>query len=233
MSTRTVRLALGGAFALTLVAVALMDRPNDPADVAPANNVDTVAPAPPQAERVRDESPQTQDIPDIAEPALPSAQFARNEAGVRAAAVMYLEATEEIVHLSPEQAGEFQRAMSTDAAAVRLGGDVEEQMTRLVTQSPQGVQVWLAPLEARSIEIDGGYEVSIWYAEVIAIGTSATVDNWRTVTYVLMWERGTWLIDDKTSVEGPVPTRSGGLLVTAPSTLISILTQFDDAGLTP
>ena len=218
---------------MTLVVVALMGRPNGPADVAPANNVGTVAPAPPQFEQVGDEPPQTQDSSAPAEPTSPPARSARNEVGARAAAVMYLEATEEIVHLSPEQAGEVQRSMSTDAAAERLGGEVEEQMTRLVAQSPQGVQVWLAPLEARSVEIDGGYEVSIWYAEVVAIGTSATVDNWRTVTYVLMWERDTWLIDDKTSVEGPVPTRSGGLVVTPPSTLISILTQFDDAGLTP
>ena len=103
----------------------------------------------------------------------------------------------------------------------------------LIAQAPQGVQVWVAPMEARSIAIGDGFEVSIWYAEVVALGTDSTFDNWRTVTYSLVWERNTWLIDDSVSIVGPVPSRSTGLSATPPAFLVSTLSLFDDEGLAP
>ncbi len=86
---------------------------------------------------------------------------------------------------------------------------------------------------ARSIAVGDGFEVSIWYAGVIAIGTDSTFDNWRTVTYSLVWERDTWPIEDSVSIVGPVPSRSAGLTVTPPAALVSTLGLFDDGGLTP
>lgn len=158
--------------------------------------------------------------------------FGRSEVGARRAAVAFLEATEDIVHLTPAEAAETQRAISTAAAGERLASEVEEQMTDLLARTPQGVEVWIAPMNARSSESLDGYSVSIWYAEVVAFGTAIAVDNWRTVTYSLVWERKTWLIDEQTSIEGPVPSRAGGLTVTPPATLLSILSDFNDEHLT-
>jgi hypothetical protein len=159
--------------------------------------------------------------------------FGRSEAGARRAAVAFLEATEDIVHLTPAEAAEAQRAISTTSAGERLASEVEQQMTDLRERTPQGVEVWIAPMNARSRESLDGYSVSVWYAEVVAVGTAIAVDNWRTVTYSLVWERNTWLIDEQTSIEGPVPSRAGGLTVTPPSTLLSILSDFNDDQLTP
>ena len=159
--------------------------------------------------------------------------FGRSEVGALRAAVAFLEATEDIVHLTPAEAAEAQRAISTAAAGERLASEVEEQMTDLLARTPQGVEVWIAPMNARSRQSRDGYSVSIWYAEVVAVGTAIAVDNWRTVTYSLVWERKTWLIDGQSSIEGPVPSRAGGLTVTPPSTLLSILSEFNDEELTP
>ncbi len=228
MTTKTLRTVLGLAFVGALIGLGVLGRFQDNTADRPNAELtgETASAAAPST------SPPAVEIDAAAmegfEPA--STGFERSELGARAAAVAYLEVTEDVVALTPAEAAEAQRSISTAASADRLAGEVEEQMVALIAQSPQGVRVWLAPMEARSVEIDGGYEVSIWYAEVVAIGTATVVDNWRTITYVLLWEDETWLIDDTVSVLGPVPAR-GALTVTPPATLVSLLSTFDDEGL--
>jgi len=238
MSTRSVRVTLAAAFAVVLVVLAVIGRATNntsteaeaaatqPQPSADAGGVSTVVE--PEARLLDAADPQPGDQPSVA-----GTGFERTELGARTAAAVYLEATEEIVHMTPTDAAQAQRDISTAAAGDGLAAEVEEQMIDLVAQTPQGLELWLAPMEARSIETPDGYEVSIWYAEVVAVGTAAAVDNWRTITFKLVWENDTWLIDSKVSVVGPVPGRGSGLVVTPPATLVSILGTYDDNGLTP
>lgn len=236
MSTRTLRIALAGAFTVVLVVLAMIGRLNDDPASAEAQLAQLPVPTPAAGGPVSEAEEQAANQPGTAlslPPGDAGSGFARSELGARTAAVVYLEATEDIVHLTPVEAAQAQRDVSTAAAADRLANEVEEQMVELVARAPQGVQVWLAPMEARSTAIGDGFEVSIWYAEVVAVGTAVAVDNWRTVTFGLVWENDTWLIDSKSSVVGPVPGRGSGLVVTLPATLVSILGAYDDTGLTP
>ncbi len=237
MTTKTLRTVLGVAFVAVLLGLGLLGRLTG-TNTGPAprtgNGTDEQAETETAAGSTADIPSADADQPRPDDPVRISGDgFARTELGARAAAVSYLEATEEIVALTPAEAADAQRSISTTASAERLAGQVEEQMVNLAARTPQGVQVWLAPMEARSTEIDGGYEVSIWYAEVVAIGTATAVDNWRTITYTLLWENSTWLIEDTGSVVGPVPARGGGLIITPPSMLVSLLAAFDDQGLVP
>ena len=236
MSTRTLRIALAGTFTTVLVLLAMIGRINDDPASPDAQLAQQPDPTSIDDGPFRDAEEADTKEP-VAAPSLPPGDsgsgFARSELGARTAAVVYLEATEDIVHMTPAGAAQAQRDVSTAGAADQLAAEVEEQMAELVAQAPQGVQVWLAPLEARSTAIGGGFEVSIWYAEVVAVGTVVAVDNWRTVTFGLVWENDTWLIDSKSSVVGPVPGRGSGLVVTPPATLVSILGAYDDTGLTP
>lgn len=236
MSTRTLRIAVAGAFTAVLVVLAVIGRINDEPASPEAQLAQQPVPAPATDSPVSEGEEPATNQPDTAPSMSPSdagSGFVRSELDARTAAVVYLEATEDIVHMTPADAANAQRSVSSAASADRLADEVEEQMADLVAQAPQGVEVWLAPMEARSTELNGGYEVSIWYAEVVAVGTAIAVDNWRTVTFTLVWENDTWLIDAKSSVVGPVPSRGSGLVVTPPATLVSILGAYDDTGLTP
>lgn len=235
MTSRTLRIVLASALIGVLMVVALLGRFRNP-DRSAESATPTTEPVAPLSVEVEFETPDLMvDDSVIVTRELPVelTRFTRDEMGARTAAVAYLEATEDVIAMTPAQAAAAQRAISTDASADRLAARVEEEMVDVIALTPQGIRVWVAPMEARSVAVDDGYEVSIWYAEVIAIGTDSTFDNWRTVTYSLVWEHDTWLIDDSVSVVGPVPSRSAGLAVTPPAALVSTLALFDDEGMVP
>ncbi len=184
------------------------------------------------------ETPPTTAVTDPAIQAIVEAELAepraeQTEAGARVAAVRLLEVTESIVQLSPADAAAAQRSLSTQLSGGRLAAEVEEQMIDLVASAPGGITLWVTPLSARSAASDDGFDVSIWYAEVLAIDSTTVVDNWRTVTYSLAWEDGGWKVDDMVSLSGPVPTRSASLVPTSASAVGALLSGYSDDGLTP
>jgi len=158
--------------------------------------------------------------------------YPHTEQGAIQAAVALLEATEEVVSMSPTDAAQTQRLVSTAASADRLAEEVEAQIISLQTQAPQGIEIWIAPIEARSTAVGDGYDISIWYTQVVAIGTDAAVDNWTTVTYSMRWEDNSWKMDSSVSVPGPTPARRGNQTPTTASALVGILIGFSDEGLT-
>lgn len=233
MSTRTIRIVLGMAFLGVLLGISILGGRSDdqaqPVAPQPATS-DTDDPTPTPA----DTTGSSELVEATDSPSAPTdAESERTEAGARRAAISYLESTERIVELTPTEAADAQRAISTAASGDRLAAEVETQMIDMQSRTPQGLAVWIAPITARSVETPDGYVVSVWYAEVVAVGTAIAVDNWRTITYSLVWEANTWLIDEQSSTEGPVPSRSGGLTVTPPSTLVAILSEFSDDQVVP
>ena len=157
--------------------------------------------------------------------------YSRDEAGARAAALAYLELTEDVVELLPEDAGEVSRLFSTDEYSAEAAADTERRMTELLDAVPDGVKVRLAPIEMRSVESDSGWMVSIWFVEVITVGLEGVVDDWRTAVYELEWEQETWKVAGFTSRRGPTPGR-GAIPASVPvSEFEGLLAGFDDLGL--
>ncbi len=149
------------------------------------------------------------------------------------AAVRFLELTEEVVQLPPDAGAEVQRSIASENASDRLSTAVFELLTQLQTDVPEGVALHLAPLSLSSVETSMGWDVSIWYVEVIVYGDQLAVEQWRTATYSLVDENGEWRMDDLESSDGPVPTRPASVVGWSATSLTSAVAGFDDEVLLP
>jgi len=149
------------------------------------------------------------------------------------AAIRFLEMTEDVVQLSPEAGAEMQRSIASKDASERLVTEVSDLLTQLQTDVPEGVAVHLAPLSLKSVETSTGWDVSIWYVEVIVYGDQLAVEQWRTATYSLVDEEGTWRMDDLKSSDGPVPTRPTSVVGWSAISPAAAVEGFDDGVLLP
>ncbi len=149
------------------------------------------------------------------------------------AAVRFLELTEEVISLSPGDGAEMQRSIASEAAADRLADDVFDLLSQLETDVPEGVEIHLAPLGVSSVETASGWDVSIWYIEVVVYGDQLAVEHWRTATYSLVDEDGEWRMVALESVEGPVPTRPASVVGWPAPSLVAAVVGFDDEVLEP
>ena len=149
------------------------------------------------------------------------------------AAVRFLEMTEEVVRLSPTDGALAQRSIASEASADRLSNEVFETLTGLANDVPDGVAVQIAPIGVSSAETATGWDVSIWYVEVVVYGSELAVEQWRTATYSLVEEGGKWRMDSLVSTDGPVPTRPASAVAWSTSAFIAGMAGFDDEVLEP
>ncbi len=149
------------------------------------------------------------------------------------AAVRFLELTQDVVRLAPEEGARAQRAIASSASADRLSQEVFETLTGLANDVPGGVIVQIAPLGVRSVETSAGWDVSIWYVEVVVYGNELAVEQWRTATYSLVDEDGEWRMDALVSTDGPVPTRPAAAVAWSTPAFIAGIAGFDDEVLQP
>lgn len=149
------------------------------------------------------------------------------------AAVRFLELTEEVVRLSPNDGAEMQRSIASEAAADRLADDVFDLLSQLERDVPEGVEIHLAPLGISSIETASGWDVSIWYVEVVVYGDELAVEQWRTATYSLVEEGGEWRMHALDSADGPVPARPASVVGWSARSLVAAVAGFDDEVLEP
>ena len=161
---------------------------------------------------------------DRAEPAVGSPEVA---------AVRFLEMTEEVVRLSPTDGALSQRAIASEASADRLSNEVFETLTRLANDVPDGVVVQIAPIGVSAVETPTGWDVSIWYVEVVVYGSELAVEQWRTATYSLVKQGGEWRMDALVSTDGPVPTRPASAMAWSSPAFIAGMAGFDDEVLEP
>ena len=155
----------------------------------------------------------------------------RSEAGARAAAVAYLEATEEAVRMSPTEAAAVQRHFATADFAEEFGADTEQRMIDLTTAVPNGIVLRVAPIEARSAPDGDDWLVAVWYVQAITIAEESVVDDWRTARYRLRWEDDAWKIAEFSSERGPMPGRGTNPPSASPQQFEAILTDFTDEDL--
>lgn len=155
------------------------------------------------------------------------------ESGARLAALRFLELTERVVEMTPEEAADAQRAISTARAAERLAADVETKLRAIQAQVPEGVAVRVAPVAVRSSRLGDGWSVAIWYVQVAVYGGELAAEQWTTATYSMVWEGGGWRMDDLVSAPGPTPARSSTTTATPVGELLAALEGFSDEGVAP
>jgi len=190
------------------------------------------AATPTQSPAVPDTGQQTVPDPEPSDAPVSSAlAVEQTKFGARAAAVGYLEATEEAVLLSPIEAAAMQRKMATAEFADEFGSDTEQRMTELVSAVPGGITLRVAPIEARTVADGDDWLVSIWYVQAITIAGESVVDDWRTAAYRMRWEDGTWKIAAFDSERGPMPGRGTQPPSATPEQFERILADFSDSGL--
>jgi len=145
------------------------------------------------------------------------------------AAVRFLELTEEVVGLSPAEGAALQRSISSSDASGELAIEIFDVLTQLEAEVHGGVVLHVAPLGVRSTRTKFGWDVSIWYVEVIIYGDELAVEQWRMATYSLVDENGDWRVLDLVSTDGPAPVRPASLYAWSVASLIAGIEGFDDS----
>ena len=176
-------------------------------------------------------------IPESASPKATQAPSASADVGegddkesAVAATVRFLELTEDVVRMTPAEGAALQRSISTAGSADRLAAEVKATLTDLQLSVPEGVAVHVAPFGATASEVGDGWEVAVWYAEVIVYGQELAVEQWRTATYTLVWEAGEWRMADLVSEHGPTPVRPASTVASTAEELIATTAGLSDAG---
>lgn len=68
------------------------------------------------------------------------------------------------------------------------------------------MRFWVAPIAADLVTAtSASADVDVWYVGVLDVPNLRTSQQWRTVRYRLVWERGAWRDDDERAVDGPEP----------------------------
>lgn len=183
------------------------------------------------AETAKATSPAAAHCREAPAPATGQAAGDRSELGARRAAVSFLELTEEALSMTPDAAASLQRSISTSASADRLAGELRSKLDRIQAQVPDGVSTQVAPIALRSTARGEGWEVSVWYLQVVVYGREVAVEQWATASYRLVWESGGWRMDDLVSTPGPIPARPSTMTATPIAQLLASIGGFSDEGI--
>ncbi len=157
----------------------------------------------------------------------------RSEQGAVTAAVRFLELTEEVVSMSPEEGAALQRSISTGSSARQLSDEVAETLRAVQLDVPEGLAVTVAPVGVTALERGDGWDVSIWYVEVIVYGDQLAVEQWRTSTYSLEWENDEWRMSGLESVDGPTPVRPAAAVGSTTVDVAAAVAGMEDEVLVP
>lgn len=164
-------------------------------------------------------------VPSTAPPSPGSPIIEPTKATAVSAALTFLRMTEDAPQLGVDGAAAVQRSVSSQRSAVRLGERTATTLRDLLAAYPS-LRLHVAPLAWRATAEGDGWSIEVWYAEAIILD-DVVIDDWRTVTYTLVWEREQWVIDDIASVRGPVPARSALVVPSSPAQFSAALAGFE------
>lgn len=167
---------------------------------------------------------------DAGVPTPPVPDVTPTEESAVTSALRFLELTEDVVAMTPVEGAALQRSISTEASADRLATEVEATLADVELAVPGGLTAHVAPLGASARPAGDGWEVSVWYVEVIVYGDELAVEQWRTATYTVKWEAGEWRMADLVSRDGPTPVRPASTVASTAAELISATAGLSDEG---
>jgi hypothetical protein len=147
--------------------------------------------------------------------------------GAVAAAVGFLELTERVTSMTPDEAAAAQAAMSADSAREALAAKTRDEVERTVAAYDIGtIHLQITPLAARRTDLPTGTTVAIWYLGVLTVDHGTVAAYFRTATYALVWEHDTWRMTSLDSTPGPTPTPTKDAWMDSAEQLASALDGF-------
>lgn len=167
---------------------------------------------------------------DAGVPTPPDSDVAPTEEGAVTSTLRFLELTEDVVAMTPVEGAALQRSISTEASADRLAAQVAATLADVGLSVPGGLTAHVAPLGTSARPAGDGWEVSVWYVEVLVYGDELAVEQWRTATYAIEWEAGEWRMADLVSRDGPTPVRPASTVASIAGELISATAGMSDEG---
>jgi hypothetical protein len=127
--------------------------------------------------------------------------------GAVAAAVGFLELTERVTSMTPDEAAAAQASISADSVREALAAKTRDEVERTDAAYELGtIHVQITPLAARRTDSPTGTTVAIWYLGVLTVDHGTTTAYFRTATYALVWEHDDWRMTGLDSKSGPTPT---------------------------
>jgi hypothetical protein len=127
--------------------------------------------------------------------------------GAVVAAVGFLELTERVTSMTPDEAADAQAAISADSAREALATKTRDEVERTVAAYDIGtIHLQITPLAARRTDSATGTTVAILYLGVVTVDHGAASAYFRTATYALVWEHDAWRMTKLDSSPGPTPT---------------------------
>jgi hypothetical protein len=123
-----------------------------------------------------------------------------------AAAVGFLELTERVTSMTPDEAADAQASISADGAREVLASKTRDEVERTVAGYDLGtIHLQITPLAARRTDWATATTVAIWYLGVVIVDHGTASSFFRTATYTLVWEHDTWRMTSLESTPGPTP----------------------------
>jgi hypothetical protein len=152
------------------------------------------------------------------------------------AALGFLELTERVMGMTPQQAADVQAQISSDDARAALVADTRAEMERTAAAyEPGTIHVQVTPLATRRTDSPDGVTVGIWYLGVVTVDHGTATSYFRTATYGLVWEHDSWRMTALESTPGPTPTPGQAAVVDSAEQLAGALHGFTPvtAGVAP
>ncbi len=152
-------------------------------------------------------------------------------AGALRAVLIYLELSEELIQMSPQDAGATQRLYATAASADHSASEIVRQVTELQAAAGPDMHLDVAPISWTTAEVVDGseYLVTVWYVEVFSLGEPGEAYGaFKTYTASVQWESGSWKLNDAEVLDGPQPIVATE--ATSGTQLRSQLAGFSDGG---
>ena len=133
--------------------------------------------------------------------------YRHDEAGAVSAALHFLVASEAVLAMDESAAVAAQRAMASSAAADSLAAQLRSQLAAFRDGfGPGPVGYRLAPVADRITAADADdVGVDVWYVAVIEPPDRPAYEDWRTMRYQLVWQRGDWREAAEHDDPGPRP----------------------------
>lgn len=153
--------------------------------------------------------------------------YAHSPAGAEAAAVEFVLLAGPLVAMGEDAALDAQRTMATTAAAEGLVASLKAQLTALRQGFTGQVTYRVAPVATRVNPVGTDeVDVAVWYVGVVTAAGISPYEDWRTVRYRLVWERGDWRVAAEADTRGPRPAALPQLEPTPTAELEAALSGF-------
>jgi hypothetical protein len=135
--------------------------------------------------------------------------YPQSPAGVRAAAVAWVAALGDLMRMGPIARNDTLGALLSQRALTDTIDSFDAERDRFRTEFGRDVSqaVWFdAPLAVEIVDAEPARAVvEVWSALLFGTVTDRVEVLWRTHVVTLLWERGSWRVDEVVRRDGPTP----------------------------